>query len=191
MVGDQSQQLRGSADRLQVPSSKVLAECAGNGTVMGHVVGGRGSDGGGAVVGLESGEQLDVGVFRGRSYSAAGHNERRRKPSASCLATAESRQRRRSSFANKKVVRVAEPPTQALRAGLYSCEHATAGSIKAKKTEQAPECPNRSRQALTTPECAVAVANNEAVCNDLNVNSQEESVYTLEDGLYTEFIVVL
>ena len=142
------QQFRDCVNHLQVPSSGALATCGGNGRVMIHMVWAGGSDGGcgGHVVWSETGlgSELDGGAFRGRSYSAADHNERRRKPSTSCLATAESRQRRRSSVANKKV-RVAEPPTQALHAGLYSCEHIAAGRMTTKRTQQAPECPNRSR----------------------------------------------
>ena len=151
-----------------MPSSGALATCSGNGRVTVHVVVVEGCDGGdgGHVVGSETGlgSELDGGAFRGRSYSAADHNDRTRKPSTSCLATAESRQRLRSSVANNKL-RVADPPTQALRAGLYSCEHIAVDRMTAKTTQQAPECPNRSRRCepVTIPECPVAMVSNGAL----------------------------
>ena len=52
-----------------------------------HMVGAGDCDGGGGghVVGSTTGlgSELDGGAFRGRSYSAADHNDRTRKPSTS------------------------------------------------------------------------------------------------------------
>lgn len=193
-VGVRGQVLSGSADRLQVPSGGAFAR-AGNG-----VVEGVGRDGEGCGLGAE----VDGAYGRARSYSAAGQSERVRKPSASCLATVSSGHRRLSSVAGKKVVRVADPPTQTLRAGIYSSENMTASSTSgttgdapkfSTRAGPEPEPIRNSPPAVSSASVGGSlqeIAPEPNISNEACVYDKQEAIRSSTlDGLFTEFVVVL
>lgn len=102
------------------------------------------------------------------------------------------------------MVRVAEPPTQTLRAGRYSSENMTASSA-AVAPGRSIEGQSGIGQSVLTQDARVALANgNGSVqeikpmmkngscdCKEFDFNNQE-SVHDFHiEGLYTEFVVVL